>query len=132
MSEIAARGHAADHQEHHEALQHHFTSLEQQREASALGMWVFIAQEVLFFGGLFATYTVYRMLYPDAFSAGSHHLSWRVGFANTLVLIGSSLTMALGVGANSTIFSFVDAFLFRPPPVKDPDRLVDIVAKLLP
>ena len=74
MSEIAARGHAADHQEHHEALQHHFTSLEQQREASALGMWVFIAQEVLFFGGLFATYTVYRMLYPDAFSAGSHHL----------------------------------------------------------
>jgi cytochrome c oxidase subunit 3 len=97
VSEIAARGHAADHQEHHEALQHHFTSLEQQREASALGMWVFIAQEVLFFGGLFATYTVYRMLYPDAFSAGSHHLSWRVGFANTLVLIGSSLTMALGV-----------------------------------
>ena len=78
-------------------LAHHFHSYEQQREASALGMWVFIAQEVLFFGGLFATYTVYRMLYPDAFSAGSHHLSWRVGFANTLVLIGSSLTMALGV-----------------------------------
>ena len=75
MSEIAARGHAADHQEHHEALQHHFTSLEQQREAAALGMWVFIAQEVLFFGGLFATYTVYRMLYPDAFSAVTRSLS---------------------------------------------------------
>ena len=79
------------------ALQHHFTSLEQQREASALGMWVFIAQEVLFFGGLFAAYTVYRSSYPEAFSAGSHHLSWKIGFFNTLVLIGSSLTMAMGV-----------------------------------
>jgi len=79
------------------ALQHHFTDLEQQREASTLGMWVFIAQEVLFFGGLFTAYTVYRHQYPDAFSAGSHHLSWRIGFANTLVLIASSLTMALAV-----------------------------------
>jgi len=93
VAELAAHGH----EPHHEALQHHFTSLEQQREASSLGMWVFIAQEVLFFGGLFATYTLYRMLYPAAFSAGSHHLSWKVGFANTLVLISSSLTMALAV-----------------------------------
>jgi cytochrome c oxidase subunit 3 len=88
---------AHGHERHHEALQHHFTSLDQQREASSLGMWVFIAQEVLFFGGLFATYTLYRMLYPEAFSAGSHHLSWRIGFFNTLVLIGSSMTMAMGV-----------------------------------
>jgi cytochrome c oxidase subunit 3 len=87
------------HAPHHEALQHHFTDLRQQKEASALGMWVFIAQEVLFFGGLFAAYAVYRGMYPDAFSAGSHHLSWRIGFANTLVLIGSSLTMALAVHA---------------------------------
>jgi cytochrome c oxidase subunit 3 len=79
------------------ALRHHFVDMEQQKEASALGMWVFIAQEVLFFGGLFATYAIYRSQYPDAFSAGSHHLSWRIGFFNTLVLIGSSLTMALGV-----------------------------------
>lgn len=93
MSEPRAQAHEA----HHPALQHHFTSLEQQREASSLGMWVFIAQEVLFFGGLFTAYTVYRHAYPDAFSAGSHHLSWKVGFANTLVLIGSSLTMALAV-----------------------------------
>jgi cytochrome c oxidase subunit 3 len=93
VSETTAHAHEA----HHPALQHHFTSLEQQREASSLGMWVFIAQEVLFFGGLFAAYTVYRSMYPDAFSAGSHHLSWKVGFFNTLVLIGSSLTMALGV-----------------------------------
>jgi cytochrome c oxidase subunit III len=93
VAELTA--HAAE--THHAALQHHFTSLEQQREASTLGMWVFIAQEILFFGGLFGAYTVYRTLYPDAFSAGSHHLSWKIGFFNTLVLIGSSLTMAMGV-----------------------------------
>jgi len=81
----------------HEALQHHFTTLKQQKEAASLGMWVFIAQEVLFFGGLFTAYAVYRGMYPAAFSAGSHHLSWKIGFANTLVLIGSSFTMALAV-----------------------------------
>jgi len=78
-------------------LQHHFADLKQQKAAASLGMWVFIAQEVLFFGGLFATYTVYRMTYPEAFSAGSQHLSWKIGFFNTLVLIASSLTMAMGV-----------------------------------
>jgi cytochrome c oxidase subunit III len=82
---------------HHPALQHQFTDLRQQKEAVTLGMWVFIAQEVLFFGGLFAAYAVYRNMYPAAFSAGSHHLSWKIGFANTLVLIGSSLTMAMAV-----------------------------------
>ena len=97
MPEVAAAaGHAAPHA-HHEALQHHFVSLEQQKEASTLGMWVFIAQEVLFFGGLFAAYAIYRHMYPGAFSAGSHHLSWKIGFANTLVLIGSSFTMAMAV-----------------------------------
>jgi cytochrome c oxidase subunit 3 len=96
VAELAAAPHAP-HAPHHPALQHHFTSLEQQREASSLGMWVFIAQEVLFFGGLFGAYAVYRSLYPEAFSAGSHHLSWQVGFFNTLVLIGSSLTMAMAV-----------------------------------
>ena len=92
MSELAAGGGG-----HHQALQHHFRDLEQQKAASSLGMWVFIAQEVLFFGGLFATYTVYRMKYPEAFVAGSHHLSWKVGFFNTLVLIASSLTLAMAV-----------------------------------
>jgi cytochrome c oxidase subunit 3 len=92
LSELAGGGGG-----HHPALQHHFRDLEQQKAASSLGMWVFIAQEVLFFGGLFTAYTVYRMKYPEAFAAGSHHLSWRVGFFNTLVLIGSSLTMAMGV-----------------------------------
>jgi len=99
-----------------DALQHQFTDLEQQREASSLGMWVFIAQEVLFFGGLFAAYAVYRSQYPAAFSAGSHHLSWKIGFANTLVLILSSLTMAMAVhaaavGKRSRIVGFLLATL---------------------
>jgi cytochrome c oxidase subunit III len=82
---------------HASVLQHHFETLEQQKDSSTLGMWVFIAQEVLFFGGLFATYTVYRALYHSAFAAGSHHLNVTLGAANTAVLIGSSLTMALAV-----------------------------------
>jgi cytochrome c oxidase subunit 3 len=93
VPELAAHGGPR----HHEALRHHFTDLDQQKEAAALGMWVFIAQEVLFFGGLFAAYVVYRHMYPVAFSAGSHHLSWKIGFVNTLVLIASSFTMAMGV-----------------------------------
>ena len=81
----------------HGPLAHHFADLKQQKAAATLGMWVFIAQEVLFFGGLFAAYTVYRMKYPEAFGAGSEHLNWKIGFFNTLVLIASSLTMAMGV-----------------------------------
>jgi cytochrome c oxidase subunit 3 len=82
---------------HHEVLQHQFSDLRQQQDAATFGMWVFIAQEILFFGGLFTAYAVYRHAYPGAFAAGSHHLSWKTGFANTLVLIASSLTMALAV-----------------------------------
>ena len=69
----------------------------QQHEASTLGMWFFVAQEILFFGGLFAAYFVYREMYHDAWKAGSHHQNWQIGAANTVVLIGSSLTMALAV-----------------------------------
>jgi cytochrome c oxidase subunit III len=98
--------------EAHAALQHQFSDLRQQQDASTFGMWVFIAQEVLFFGGLFAAYAVYRSEYPAAFSAGSHHLSWKIGFANTLVLIASSLTMAMAVhsgavGARRRIVGFL-------------------------
>jgi cytochrome c oxidase subunit III len=84
---------------HASVLQHHFETLEQQKESSALGMWVFIAQEVLFFGGLFATYTVYRVKYHEVFAAASHHLNVNLGAVNTAVLICSSLTMALAVRA---------------------------------
>ncbi len=87
---------------HHSALAHQFDSLEQQREASTLGMWVFLVTEVLFFGGLFATYSVYRSWYPEAFAAASHELYVWAGTLNTAVLITSSLTMALAVHAAQT------------------------------
>jgi cytochrome c oxidase subunit 3 len=80
-------------------LAHHFDSLDQQREATTLGMWVFLVTEVLFFGGLFLVYSVNRSLYPDAFAAASHELDVTLGTINTAVLITSSLTMALAVHA---------------------------------
>ena len=79
---------------------HHFDDAEQQRQASTLGMWVFLAQEVMFFGGLFTLYVVYRTLHPEGFAHASHHLDVRLGATNTAVLITSSLTMALGVWAS--------------------------------
>ncbi len=78
---------------------HHFDSAEQQKSAASLGMWLFIAQEIMFFGGLFLAYVVYRSAYPEAFGAASHHLDLRFGAFNTAVLIASSLTMALAVHA---------------------------------
>jgi cytochrome c oxidase subunit III len=87
------------HTEHHPRLQHHFPNLAEQKHASTLGMWLFLVQEVMFFGGLFLAYTVYRNLYFDAYAAGSHHLDVKLGGINTAVLIISSLTMALGVHA---------------------------------
>jgi cytochrome c oxidase subunit 3 len=88
---------AEHHGHHHPFLQHHFEDLGQQHEASNLGMWFFVAQEILFFGGLFCAYFIYRGMYPDAWRAGSHHQNWQIGAVNTIVLIGSSLTMALAV-----------------------------------
>jgi cytochrome c oxidase subunit 3 len=87
---------------HHVALQHHFETLEQQKEASVLGMWIFIIQEVMFFGGLFAAYMIYRVWYPAAWSEGSAELDIVLGGINTVVLIGSSLTMAFAVRAAQT------------------------------
>jgi cytochrome c oxidase subunit 3 len=85
--------------QHPAALAHQFDDLEQQKEAGSLGMWVFLATELLFFGGLFAAYLVYRNSYPAAFTAGSHELLVWAGATNTAVLITSSLTMALAVHA---------------------------------
>ncbi len=79
------------------ALAHQFDDMVQQHEASSLGMWVFLATEIMFFGGLFVSYTVYRFLFPDAWAAGSHLTDLMLGSINTVVLIGSSLTMALAV-----------------------------------
>ena len=93
----AVAGHA-----HPPALAHHFDNLAQQSEASTLGMWVFLATEVLFFGGVFTVYCVYRSVYPQGFAAASHELDILLGSINTAVLITSSLTMALGVYAAQT------------------------------
>jgi cytochrome c oxidase subunit 3 len=84
---------------HHPKLQHHFYTMEQQLEASTLGMWIFLVTEIMFFGGLFMAYLVYRSMYPDAWAAGSNHLNVPLGALNTAVLIISSLTMALAVRA---------------------------------
>ena len=76
---------------------HHFQSSEQQAEAGKLGMWLFLCTEVLMFGGLFVGYILYRRLYPDIFHQGSQFLDWELGFVNTVVLLISSLTMALSI-----------------------------------
>ncbi len=78
---------------------HQFDSAEQQRSASEMGMWLFLITEVLFFGGLFAAYTVYRVMWPDVFAQASMQLDMWMGAFNTFVLLTSSLTMALAVHA---------------------------------
>jgi cytochrome c oxidase subunit 3 len=84
------------------ALAHQFDDLAQQRQAASLGMWLFLVTEVMFFGGLFTGYTVYRAQNSLAWEQASHHLSIQLGAFNTAVLIGSSLTMALAVHAAQT------------------------------
>jgi cytochrome c oxidase subunit III len=81
----------------HTGLAHQFDSLEQQREAVTLGMWIFLATEVVFFGGMFTAYSVYRLLYPSAFAEVSRQLNVVLGTVNTAVLICSSFTMVLAV-----------------------------------
>ncbi len=81
------------------ALAHQFEDLQQQREVATLGMWVFLITELLFFGGLFLVYSIYRSWYPEAFTAGSHELLVWAGTTNTVVLITSSLTVVLAVHA---------------------------------
>jgi cytochrome c oxidase subunit 3 len=85
---------AASHTEH---LQHHFDTKEQQLESSVLGMWVFLITEIMFFSGMFGAYTIYRNIYFDAFASTSRFMNLTLGATNTIVLITSSLTMALGV-----------------------------------
>lgn len=78
-------------------LQHHFDDLEQQHLSSSLGMWFFLASEVMFFSGILAAYMVYRLWSPEAFHLASRHMDKWIGLANTGVLLTSSLTMALAV-----------------------------------
>ena len=98
------RHHASREREHGSAidepiLAHQFDDLEQQSEASTLGMWLFLATEVMFFGGLITAYAVYRATSPREVALASRHLNVGLGCLNTVVLLGSSLTMALAVRA---------------------------------
>jgi cytochrome c oxidase subunit III len=83
-------------------LAHHFDDARQQREAGSLGMWIFLVTEIMFFGGLFTAYVIYRSLFPTSFAHASRHLNVALGTTNTVVLITSSLTMALAVWAAQT------------------------------
>jgi cytochrome c oxidase subunit 3 len=84
---------------HNPAQRHHFANMDQQRNAASLGMWLFLATEIMFFGGMFCAYLIYRINYFNEFAAGSRSLNLKIGTANTAVLICSSLTMALAVRA---------------------------------
>src|SRR5438034_10727252 len=95
MTEGLATTH--EHATAHRALQHHFENMEQQRAAGTLGMCVFLVTEIMFFGGMFMAYTLYRYEYPEAFATASNHLDIKLGAINTVVLIFSSFTMAMAV-----------------------------------
>jgi cytochrome c oxidase subunit III len=80
-------------------LVHHFGDMEQQRQSSTLGMWVFLITEIMFFGGMFASYMIYRIAYPKAFFDASEHMNFWAGTINTVVLITSSVTVVLAIYA---------------------------------
>jgi len=92
----------AGHHEHPSYQRHHFVSMEQQNETVSFGMWLFLLTEIMFFGGLFTAYLIYRNWYYPAFVAASHTLNIVEGSLNTLVLITSSFTMAMGVWCAET------------------------------
>jgi cytochrome c oxidase subunit 3 len=84
---------------HNPALLHHFADEQQQKDAASLGMWLFLVTEIMFFGGMFCAYLVYRLKYFTAFDAASKQLSIELGAFNTAVLLVSSLTVVLAVRA---------------------------------
>jgi cytochrome c oxidase subunit III len=84
------------------ARAHQFNDAEQQRDAVTMGMWVFLVTEIMFFGGLFASYVVYRALYPMAFAVASQALDIKLGTLNTAVLLVSSFTMVVAVFGSQT------------------------------
>ena len=96
----------------HAAIAEQFDDMPQQQEASTLGMWTFLATEILFFGGMFMSYIVYRHTYPQAFAEASKHTIVLYGTLNTAILLTSSLTMALAVhaaqaGRNRALLTFL-------------------------
>ncbi len=94
---VVPAGHEPTAEETH--LRHHFATVEQQMDTATLGMWTFLITEVLFFGGMFTAYAIYRNMYIQAFASTSEYMNVVLGGTNTAVLICSSLTMALAVRA---------------------------------
>jgi cytochrome c oxidase subunit 3 len=88
--------------EHPPYQRHHFETMGQQVDATSFAMWLFLLTEIMFFGGLFTAYLIYRNWYYPAFVVGSHQLAILWGTLNTAVLITSSLTMAMGVWCAET------------------------------
>ncbi|MEX1011446.1 MAG: cytochrome c oxidase subunit 3 family protein [Balneolaceae bacterium] len=99
MSQSSAIPKKGDH------VQEHFVNSNQQFEAAKLGMWIFLVTEILFFGGLFVAYIVYRSWYPELYILASDHLDVWLGAINTTVLIGSSLTVALAIRCAQTNYT---------------------------
>lgn len=75
----------------------HYESPEHEYQTGKQGVWLFLATEVLMFGGLFVGYAIFHHIYPEVFKIGAKFTDWRYGSANTVVLLTSSLTMALGI-----------------------------------
>jgi cytochrome c oxidase subunit 3 len=93
---VSDHSQAAAHPAH---LHHHFATSEQQFDAAKMGMWLFLITEVLLFSGMFVAYAVYRSWYPEVFAAASVLLDTKLGALNTVVLLTSSLTVALSIRA---------------------------------
>jgi cytochrome c oxidase subunit III len=105
-------GHADSRGHDNPNYQHQFEDLHQQYDATTFGMWVFLAQEILFFGAIFCAYAIYRFKYPLAYHLAAEELNLWLGGTNTVVLILSSLTMALAVraaqmGRNKSVFNWL-------------------------
>src|ERR687894_1782974 len=94
--------HGEHHAEHDSRLQHHFATFEQQFDATKIGMWLFLATEVLMFGGLFVGFALQQAAHPQAFVEAHHRLDKSLGALNTVVLLISSFTMVMGVHAAAT------------------------------
>lgn len=95
---MSTGNHSTAHGERHFA--HHFDSAEHEYETSKQGVWLFLCTEILMFGGLFVGYAIFHHIYPEVFKIGAKFTDWRMGAANTVVLLTSSLTMALGIYYN--------------------------------
>ena len=78
-------------------VEHHYKDADHQYESAKQGLWVFMVSEILMFGGLIMAYGIFHTIFPSTFAEGAEFLDWRMGFVNTLVLIFSSFTMAMGI-----------------------------------